>query len=144
MKALPGHIGRLAEVVVVAEHKVQIVGVVEAVSTGWVSGPDTIVSPTGVSTAVTRFSSTGCTNTTTRVDQPGGPAIVLTLLPQVTAYYPTNSQSPLRLTLRQQLWEDVPNVGNVYLDQTSTMDITKFEVGSLGPANFAHCTPINP
>jgi hypothetical protein len=119
-------------------------GVMPISCTGWVSGPDTIVSPNGVLMAVTRFSSSGCTNTTTRVDQPDGSAIVITILPQITAYYPINSQNPLRLTMRQEMWEDVPNAGKVYLDQTSIMDITKFEVGSLGPANFAHCTPINP
>lgn len=65
----------------------------------------------------------------------------MAILPGVTVYYPINSQNPLRLSVRQQIWEAIPNVGATHIDQTSTMDITKFQVGSLSPSTFEHCTP---
>lgn len=59
----------------------------------------------------------------------------------VDVYYAVSGQDPLRIVMHQDLWEDLPQVGVVHTVDASTYDITKFEVGSLSPSSFRHCTP---
>ena len=42
----------------------------------------------------------------------------------------------------QEIWEDLPPTGQaLHFAEEATYDITRFEVGSLSAATFAHCTP---
>lgn len=117
-------------------------GTVPTQCAGWTSTPDTIILPSGVSRSCTKYSSTGCKNQTIISDPTSG--VTESMLTSVDVWYPDGGQDPLRIVLHQQLWETLPNIPTpIYTVQQSTMDITKFEVGSLSPAAFRHCTPIN-
>ena len=109
--------------------------------TGWTSAPDTIILPSGVSMSCTKYTSTGCKNQTILPDSQG---VSESMMLSVDVWYPNGAQDPVRITMRQDIWETVPDLPTpIYTNDVSTMDIAKFDVGSLSKAAFRHCTPIN-
>eukprot|EP01043_Picozoa_sp_COSAG02_P074901 COSAG02_NODE_15200_length_1194_cov_1.067580_1_plen_145_part_00 len=109
--------------------------------TGWTSAPDTIIVHSGVSTSCTKYTTTGCKNQTVVPDSQG---VSESMMLNVDVWYPDGGQDPVRITLRQDIWETEPAPpAAIYTRDVSTLDIAKFEVGSLSPAAFSHCTPIN-
>ena len=111
-------------------------GLLPLTCSSWISAPSTLQG-----TPVTVYTSTGCQNQTTTVAQPDGSALSIVTLMSVDVFYPVNGQSPLRIVIHQQLWEDIPNAGQIHTTESSTLDITKFEMASIGAASFQHCTP---
>ena len=107
-------------------------GLLPLTCSSWISAPSTLRG-----TPVTVYTSTGCQNQTSTLSS----GQVLISLRSVDVFYPVNGQSPLRIVIHQQLWEDIPNAGQIHTTESSTLDITKFEVGSIGAASFHHCTP---
>ena len=103
--------------------------------TGWTSAPATIRLPSGVSKGCTKYTATGCANQTLVAPDAGAPTVMQY---SVDVYYAVGGQDPLRIVMHQDLWEDLPQVGAVHTVDTSTYDITKFEVGSLSPRSFRH------
>ena len=107
--------------------------------TGWTSAPATIRLPSGVSKSGTKYTSTGCANQTLAPPDAGVPLGAMQT--NVDVFYAAGGQDPLRIVVRQDLWENLPQIGPVHTVDSSTYDITHFQVGSLSPALFRHCTP---
>ena len=106
--------------------------------TGWTSADDTIVLPSGVPKPCTKYTSTGCKNQTILPPDPSGGSEFMRY--SVDLWYPVgSSQDPARIAIHQDIVASVPNVGVIETRETSTMDITKFEVGSL--SHIPHCNP---
>ena len=115
-------------------------GVLALDCTGWISAADTIVTPSGPKSA-TKFTSTGCRNQTITLESQGQ-VVTEYMVYSVDVWYPVGGQDPLRITAHQEIWEDLPPTGQaLHFAQDATYDITRFEVGSLSAASFAHCTP---